>query len=494
MPSGRKQAVHRSWIDEDEVAALEKTMNGLDGHGGEEMQEEKNHEEIEKEEVEMDDDEEFEEASAMEVDEMISLPHRTKDDDGNLKDRFSSNALLLSHVDERRDDQEEFDDDEVSKDDKERFYAPISNASKLAADASSSIQDVPISDEWRTVGSEYINKKVRRKVSAPDDNDVLWVQGVVIGWLPASESEFVDDNGKPAALYRIKYTAGWKELRNDVEDLELHELRESFLEENASDIIDDDGKVILSEYEKLREQNIERNKSILASLGLGTTTKSGGRPPGSRSPSKKRKTEQSPIAVSGRRTSARITKIQEAQARKNLEQEKEAENIRRKKEHSAAIDQKVKKISLQVEDLNDNGTQQFKRPDTSVQRILDDEDESDVEDDEASELAEELEDIYKKESPQHAFGNYESTRFEQQEKRSKAHSHLFEEPDLPDQDNILEEFGLSRDQVIDISAPSPEDILGILAKYQTPKNEEPVASLSGLGVSGKLKQSYYSTS
>ncbi|KAH8051782.1 acetylcholine-gated cation-selective channel [Aureococcus anophagefferens] len=47
---------------------------------------------------------------------------------------------------------------------------------------------------------------------------------VVVGWLPADRSDFLDDDGFPAALYRVRYEDA--ELAGDVEDLEEHELEE----------------------------------------------------------------------------------------------------------------------------------------------------------------------------------------------------------------------------------------------------------------------------
>ena len=57
------------------------------------------------------------------------------------------------------------------------------------------------------------------------DDDGSLVNAIVVSWLPASESDFVDDDGKPAALYKIRYLDG--ELAGDHEDLEAHEVEES---------------------------------------------------------------------------------------------------------------------------------------------------------------------------------------------------------------------------------------------------------------------------
>ena len=51
--------------------------------------------------------------------------------------------------------------------------------------------------------------------------------GVIRGWLDASRSDYVDDNGKPAALWHVYLATG--ELAGDEIDLELHEVIESLV-------------------------------------------------------------------------------------------------------------------------------------------------------------------------------------------------------------------------------------------------------------------------
>ena len=76
-------------------------------------------------------------------------------------------------------------------------------------------------EQWHTTGSDLL----RLKLSRPVDDDGSLVNAIVVSWLPASESDFVDDDGKPAALYKIRYLDG--ELAGDHEDLEAHEVEES---------------------------------------------------------------------------------------------------------------------------------------------------------------------------------------------------------------------------------------------------------------------------
>ena len=58
---------------------------------------------------------------------------------------------------------------------------------------------------------------------APEDP--TQARAKVIGWLPKEESDFLDGEGRPAALYRIRYVSG--DLAGDIEDLEEHEVRAS---------------------------------------------------------------------------------------------------------------------------------------------------------------------------------------------------------------------------------------------------------------------------
>ena len=60
---------------------------------------------------------------------------------------------------------------------------------------------------------------------APAAEDPTQARAKVIGWLPKEESDFLDGEGRPAALYRIRYVSG--DLAGDIEDLEEHEVRAS---------------------------------------------------------------------------------------------------------------------------------------------------------------------------------------------------------------------------------------------------------------------------
>ena len=74
-------------------------------------------------------------------------------------------------------------------------------------------------DEWRTEGSEYLGRAVRRTVFGPDGEPIAHSDGAVAGWLDADASDFLDEGGTPAALYHVRFTSG--PLAGDAEDLEV---------------------------------------------------------------------------------------------------------------------------------------------------------------------------------------------------------------------------------------------------------------------------------
>lgn len=79
---------------------------------------------------------------------------------------------------------------------------------------------------WRAWGSEYIGLRIRRLVlntATVPKGSSRYADGTVVAWLDASESDFVDDSGSPASLWRVKYDASGP-LGDEEEDLELHEV------------------------------------------------------------------------------------------------------------------------------------------------------------------------------------------------------------------------------------------------------------------------------
>jgi hypothetical protein len=83
-------------------------------------------------------------------------------------------------------------------------------------------------EQWHTTGSDLLGVQLSRTVN---DGGAA-CKAVVVSWLSASESDFVDTDGRPAALYKIRYLDG--ELAGDHEDLEAHEVEESIGECSAA--------------------------------------------------------------------------------------------------------------------------------------------------------------------------------------------------------------------------------------------------------------------
>jgi len=80
-------------------------------------------------------------------------------------------------------------------------------------------------EQWRDAGSDLLGLALIR----PIDEDGALVNATVVSWLPASESDFFDDDEEPAALYKIRYLDG--ALAGDHEDLEAHEVQESRIDD-----------------------------------------------------------------------------------------------------------------------------------------------------------------------------------------------------------------------------------------------------------------------
>ena len=80
-------------------------------------------------------------------------------------------------------------------------------------------------ETWRISGSDYLGLDLFRSLTDDKGLVISHVPAKCVAWLPASESDFFDDAGRPAALYKIRYTGG--ELVGDHEDLEAHEIEQS---------------------------------------------------------------------------------------------------------------------------------------------------------------------------------------------------------------------------------------------------------------------------
>ena len=85
---------------------------------------------------------------------------------------------------------------------------------------------------WRRDGHRYVGLRIARSHES-EDGDVATSAALVVGWLSADESDFVDDDGVAAPLFRVRYEDG--ELEGDEEDLEEHEVAASLEGESSDD-------------------------------------------------------------------------------------------------------------------------------------------------------------------------------------------------------------------------------------------------------------------
>ena len=78
-----------------------------------------------------------------------------------------------------------------------------SAAEAAAAAAATADTSAEMESEWRTEGSAYVGRGILRTVQ--EDGQVSEGWGKITGWLSASESDFVNDDGKPAALWHVVF-------------------------------------------------------------------------------------------------------------------------------------------------------------------------------------------------------------------------------------------------------------------------------------------------
>jgi hypothetical protein len=77
--------------------------------------------------------------------------------------------------------------------------------------------------QWCTEGNEHIGKRVRRYVFDSRDELTDAADGIIVGWLSKEKSDFFEESGKPAALWRLMYD----NVLLGEEDLEEHEVLEA---------------------------------------------------------------------------------------------------------------------------------------------------------------------------------------------------------------------------------------------------------------------------
>ena len=105
-------------------------------------------------------------------------------------------------------------------------YAPPPAPVYVAPAPPAALASAKFGDEtWRISGSDYLGLDLFRSLTDDKGLVISHVPAKCVAWLPASESDFFDDAGRPAALYKIRYTGG--ELVGDHEDLEAHEIEQS---------------------------------------------------------------------------------------------------------------------------------------------------------------------------------------------------------------------------------------------------------------------------
>ena len=120
-------------------------------------------------------------------------------------------------------------DDEVMPTPKRRG-PPIDGDLAAALDADLAARK-PLPD-FRSDGPR-VGETIRRKVERP--TGPAWAEGKIIGYLGPDESDFVDANGAKAALYRVRYESGLRELVGDEEDLEEWEINDSSADRSPLD-------------------------------------------------------------------------------------------------------------------------------------------------------------------------------------------------------------------------------------------------------------------
>ncbi|KAH8059496.1 hypothetical protein JL721_9229 [Aureococcus anophagefferens] len=133
-----------------------------------------------------------------------------------------------------------------------------------AAAGQSGAFDDDDADEWRTKGP-HVGWWVTRSVHDAASEVVSFSVGKVVGYLSAAESDYVDDKGAAAALWRVTYVSG--ELLGDIDDLDERDLFASVLRPTRREGANQQ-PAPLSEYELHRRGRIDANQAELQSLGF----------------------------------------------------------------------------------------------------------------------------------------------------------------------------------------------------------------------------------
>jgi hypothetical protein len=92
------------------------------------------------------------------------------------------------------------------------------------------LEDAALEEEiqFRTEGSDYIGKKVRRYIFNPRGKICDAADGVVVGWLSKEESQFeTEDSTEQQPIYAPLWHMKYDDTRLGEEDLEEHEVEEA---------------------------------------------------------------------------------------------------------------------------------------------------------------------------------------------------------------------------------------------------------------------------
>ena len=80
-------------------------------------------------------------------------------------------------------------------------WTPAATPGAAAEAAAPAPGQTPAASEWRSEGSVLLGLDLVRSVFDATGAPTAQVKAKVIGWLPASVSDYVDGAGRPAALY-----------------------------------------------------------------------------------------------------------------------------------------------------------------------------------------------------------------------------------------------------------------------------------------------------
>ena len=170
----------------------------------------------------------------------------------------------------------------------------IARAAQLAEEEEPEPEGPKEPADWRTSGP-FVGQWITRSILDSSGQVTSFSVGQVKGYLNSKESDYLDANGRPTALWRVEYVSG--ELKDDAEDLERHEVLQSAPKPSRPDLsmreVEAQSKArareggsskgskkkerepaldyvppVESEYERHRRERIAENQRFLQSLGF----------------------------------------------------------------------------------------------------------------------------------------------------------------------------------------------------------------------------------